>query len=1849
MKNSSIKFKLKYIFFISFFLCFFNILYNVKAINLDELISTVDSSTIANSEYGWSFKFLDGITTLEPFGFTTNSGDLWRKDWDGTLLNYTTDDYEVLRLTDDSQKGKVGVIYHNVGTYQGRVVSMKITVTDWEKLGIGGIDPMGREQYPNIFFSKKAIDVLTTYRPLILRPEWKIQFFYDDDPSQTAINIKGHITVKDLDCEEYLETNIGQFEKGYVISNTNLVKSLINSDSTLKLANKPGNEAFDTTDRRNWATLLFDTSNLPDKAIDYLYSDTLKDGVETDVITENKMIYQWLFGSESLVKFDTPAITKQANKSSIIKGDTLKYTLSFYAPPFSVSTDYYTKLIIEDDISDELLIEQINIYDDASKNVNNLFTIQNNNNSLVISANSSTLTSDSFYNKNYIVEVTCSVKDNAEHNSSNISNNKYILKNKATIDTNSGLKTSNEVETELYYKIDTKITNGTITQSKNNVVPMSDEKITFKANDGYYIESIIVDGKKIEISGKQYSGEYDFENINDNHEVIVNCERNTSSVVVKYIDQVTKGEIAPTDTLTGFQNDPYQTQAKEVKGYELVVTPSNAAGRYLDTTITVTYEYRKLSDVTVKYVDENTGKEIPGVDRVVTTYKQGENYTTEKKEISGYTYTKDSGNTTGQVADKDIEVVYYYKKTSAGVEVKYIDQVTRGEIAPSENITGLENDSYETQAKEIDGYELVVTPSNASGKMTVEKITVTYEYRKLSDVTVKYVDENTGKEIPGVDRVVTTYKQGENYTTEKKEISGYTYTKDSGNTTGQVADKDIEVVYYYKKTSAGVEVKYIDQVTKGEIAPTENITGSENDTYQTQAKEIDGYELVVTPSNASGKMTVEKITVTYEYRKLSDVTVKYVDENTGEEIPGVDRVVTTYKQGENYTTEKKEISGYTYTKDSGNTTGQVADKDIEVVYYYKKTSAGVEVKYIDQVTKGEIAPTENMTGSENDTYQTQAKEVEGYELVVTPSNASGKMTVEKITVTYEYRKLSDVIVKYVDENTGEEISGVDKVVTTYKEGDTYTTLKENINGYQFTKDSGNTTGTVERENIEVIYYYKKISAGVEVKYIDQVTRDEVATGKTLYGLENDPYETEAKEITGYELVLTPSNASGEMTVEKITVTYEYRKLSDVTVKYIDENTGKEIPGVDRIVTTYKEGENYTTEKKEISGYQFTKDSGNTTGTVERENIDVVYYYKKTSAGVEVRYIDQVTGEPLYPPENITGLEKDPYETQAKEIDGYELVVIPNNASGEMTVDRIIVTYEYRKLSDVTVKYIDENTGKEIPGVDRVVTTYKQGDKYTTEKKEISGYQFTKDSGNTTGEVADKDIEVVYEYKKISAGVDVKYIDQVTKEEIAPAENITGLEKDPYTTQAKEIDGYELVVTPSNASGKMTVEKITVTYEYRKTANVIIKHIDGNTGETIIEDVVKKYKEGDHYIALGQEIPGYTITKEAENKEGEVGREDIEVIYEYKKISEGLIVKYVDEITNEVMETKEYKGNENDVVKLEEKTFSGYILSRRPDEKEVKLTVEPQEKIFYYRKIVNITIVGIDANTKEEIYTKVQTGIEGNEYQTIPEEIPGYEVSKVPENAQGTYTREETKVVYEYKKISGGVKVSYIDKETGEVLKEYRIDGLVGDKYKTEKEEIEKYNYVGVEGEERGELEEEEKKVKYYYEKKRGIVEVIYVDEEGNELYKEEMEGKVDEKYKVEEKEIENYRIKERPNNAEGVYEEGRIIVKYVMEKVRGTVVVNFVDREGNKLKEEERSEGYVGEEYNLKAPEIEGYRVVENEEIKVTYIEGEQVIEVIYEKIEEAPQTGDINIYIYMVGIIVGVYVINKILRRKIN
>ena len=189
-----------------------------------------------------------------------------------------------------------------------------------------------------------------------------------------------------------------------------------------------------------------------------------------------------------------------------------------------------------------------------------------------------------------------------------------------------------------------------------------------------------------------------------------------------------------------------------------------------------------------------------------------------------------------------------------------------------------------------------------------------------------------------------------------------------------------------------------------------------------------------------------------------------------------------------------------------------------------------------------------------------------------------------------------------------------------KEGEKYTTTPREFENYALTSIPSNQNGTIGKSDITVIYKYKKISAGVEIKYIDKKTGQTISD--TLYreGNEKDRYTSLALEIDGYELVKIPDNANGEMTVEKTTVIYEYIKTSYVTTRYLDENNGRILHPSN--VEKYKEGENYSTVKENISGYTYTRVENDPSGIVQRDNITVTYYYKKNTS-VIVKYVDML--------------------------------------------------------------------------------------------------------------------------------------------------------------------------------------------------------------------------------------------------------------------------------------------------------------------------------------------------------------------------------------------------------------------------------------------------------------------------------------------------------------------------------------------------------------------------------------------------------------------------------------------------
>ena len=231
------------------------------------------------------------------------------------------------------------------------------------------------------------------------------------------------------------------------------------------------------------------------------------------------------------------------------------------------------------------------------------------------------------------------------------------------------------------------------------------------------------------------------------------------------------------------------------------------------------------------------------------------------------------------------------------------------------------------------------------------------------------------------------------------------------------------------------------------------------------------------------------------------------------------------------------------------------------------------------------------------------------------------MTKGETTIKYIYARPTKVIVRYIDQITGENLItsnvGDEPITIIGYEGDSYQTEEKTITGYDLVKTSENTEGTMTKEDIEVTYYYIA-KTKVVVNYIDRATGKNLDISDVIIGHEGDTYKTESKTFAGYDLVKTSENTEGRMTKETIEVTYYYARPAKVIVNYLDEETGKTIENIKEEIITGYEGDSYKTEAKELEYYRVARTSENTEGImevrVEKEIIDnttiVNYYYKK---------------------------------------------------------------------------------------------------------------------------------------------------------------------------------------------------------------------------------------------------------------------------------------------------------------------------------------------------------------------------------------------------------------------------------------------------------------------------------------------------------------------------------------------------------------------------------------------------------------------------------------------------------------
>ena len=1125
-----------------------------------------------------------------------------------------------------------------------------------------------------------------------------------------------------------------------------------------------------------------------------------------------------------------------------------------------------------------------------------------------------------------------------------------------------------------------------------------------ESKNGYAI--ITSDGKVVSFERK-----YSEPIVKEQAVVTIQNEISKGSLVVHHYKEGTTESLSDDETSIGELGKPYETlPANDIPAnYELVETPTNANGTYVEGETVVTYYYRLKTPKITNQTIQKTGTETIESTNQQITYNI--HYTAELKDYSG--------DATVVIVDT---LPYLLDTTKTNIE----EDLAGGTYNPQTNTIRweeqLENiNTFEEGTKKIDiSKEIRVVYNNidtlqesfinnVSGKLELnntetEEVTDEHEtdINVQGNVIAKYLEEGTNNVI--AEEVTKGGKVGTSYETEQKDITGYDFVRVEGEPTGNYIEGTIEVTYYYRLKDPIIE----DEISK--VTDTIVLT----DKNQKIPYTID-YNATITDYKGNAIVTIVDY-LPYEIdenlSKLNGGSYNRIDKTITwtEEITGID----TYTQGTKEINETKDIElvyenvDVTKTTIDNNATGTIK---LDTPQKEHTVEEGEELPVDFRVD----VPVEKIWDDNNDIKENRPESVtiqltadgsaeyngEQLEQVVLNEANGWKYTFENLSKYTDYGREITYSVEELETNPGdleyykapeiENLEGTIRVTNRYNLMDTQliseitkkgtekiTSSKDKVSydiNYEatLTDDIGEALVTI----VDYLPYHIDINAegtdleggiyDADAKTITWIVRTDHINTEI-----NGPYEIgEARNIT---VVFSDLDASQRVMLNRVTGTIDLYETEEtntvedtfetevevpakVTVKYVDKTTGEEITYEEQneegetVNKTYGYEENglvgdeYTTEQKDIYGYTYVENSGNTEGNMTEEDTTVIYYYERTEAGkVTAIYIDEATGEEISDREEIGGYVGDEYNTEQKEIENYDFVRVEGEPEGELTEEEKTVIYVYKKIpAKVIVRYLekdetpDDDSDNKVLAEEEIINGF-SGDEYTTARKEVQYYRAAEpEPTNATGTMTREDIYVTYYYEKIpsgtvtaiyvdeSTGKEITYIDEETKEETTYKEEYKGYCGEEYKTYEKEIPYYEYVKekAPENATGMYTEEDVTVTYYYRQLPfnmavdkNLTKINLNGET-QRVINGKINKVEIPVSRVSDSTLKLEYTITVKNTGKvEGTT--DVVESLPRYFKVTEGT--------------SKEWKKQKDGTLKLN-------VTLKAGEEKDYKVVLE----------------------------------------------------------------------------------------------------------------------------------------------------------------------------------------------------------------------------------------------------------------------------------------------------------------------
>lgn len=931
--------------------------------------------------------------------------------------------------------------------------------------------------------------------------------------------------------------------------------------------------------------------------------------------------------------------------------------------------------------------------------------------------------------------------------------------------------------------------------------------------------------------------------------------------------------ITNTDTGAELYNDYYsantteETKKTNLPGgakYKVEFKYTNSCGvdvKFQVTAFSVTVDTTKLASVkrTTNY-DGEIKVQLPVGKYVITETKAPEHYLLKTEPTEYNVDINKENKVTIENDHKPLVRVHHYLMENGETTTKKVaeDEEYEGELDqdyhfnPRNDLTGL------SLAKDDNGEYII--PDNYKGKYVLGVTDVNFYY-EAEDIklTIHHYIEGTQTKVAEDEVIekdaVVEFKRGTSYTVS---TTG-TYVVGENAKYQELTAGEYDLTSLYSSVQAGLAIDdTLEYSTNAELIYNYNAKKYRIVTRVIEHDEVVEDEDAEENTNTSTGETDNEMTNTTSNEIANTTTNETTNTTTDENTTNETTNTTTDENTTENTTDNTETTPKTKTISVKG--GTISGGDLE---YYEELASNANSTKDIIVTPDSGYKIKEIKLNDTVIYDADHTTSDLYTVddngVVTFNKFNN--VIEDKTITVEFEGVGSIVkVHHVLVETGKEDVEYKTVEIKGRVGSRYTTEAIEIDGYTLDSTSLNTTGEIAEDEIHVYYNYK---ANPEVAYTiryfyDAVEDTELAerlSGKmgTTVTVEDIQTKIDAHKKDVYEferaenIPLMIVNDVDEYVIK----IYYLSSFGKVTEKHVDIAHNTLL-----YTETHKGsiGANYNIQPRDIKGFTLktTDLDGNSLlptnaqGTYKKDDVEIVTYYYSRNTTVKVVYEDENKEE--LEKEIIEGHEGDEYKTEEKTIKGYELVEVPKNAEGVMTVTKdsegnynteTVVTYKYKKLipADVIEKYVDVNT-KEV--VEEVIHKGELDEEYEITPKTIEGYTLmTKDKDgndilptNTKGKYTTEKVEVVY-YVAMNTTVRVQFINLITGDKMAEDIVIEGYEGKDYVTEPKTFEGYELTSTPENAKGDM---KVTEGEDGIKVTEVVVKYyyakiLDGGLPQT----------------------------------------------------------------------------------------------------------------------------------------------------------------------------------------------------------------------------------------------------------------------------------------------------------------------------------------------------------------------------------------------------------------------------------